>query len=596
MFKTKESRQNSRLVPMLLFCVAALVSMGLMTPAKAATRHASKADFCSHLGKTFQASTGAQMYCFGPQPNGTNQPVGGEAQTATSSGLPNVDAASRAEDRTNSGAYIGGQSETSIAASGNYVVEEWNDGTGFFAGCGSPNYKEELSGYGFSSDGGKTFTDLGGLPNKDCANGSRWEGDPSVGTYSASGSTYFYLSSLYECTSTSGCPNQTLGGVAVAVTACKVTGSTLSCGQPTIVATGNCHGAKNTSTTACFPFLDKDYLTVDQNRKRLYITFTDFTETSTPSFVTQYNDIDMAACDLDNPMAPRCSNGTTNDKPYLTVQSSVIFILNLKTLASESGCEQEGAYPAVRESTGEVYVGYEYNWVTNYLGNYTCVNIAPTLVVIRHIPESCLPDPDHTFLSPCYPGAFKEDANSIISTDATAIPGYNRGPANDFPRIAVSEAYKSVSLVWNDSRDTPLGDVLLQSYDLDTLDHIQASPVRLNSDDSFEDMHMLPGLRNASSDGLINVTWYDRRGENAGTGKTDVYGALNINPRTETTPSSNIRITNESTDWLATSSIIIPNFGDYTDNFVSASNTLFVAWSDGRSGVPQPYEAHVGVH
>lgn len=141
-----------------------------------------------------------------------------------------------------------------------------------------------------------------------------------------------------------------------------------------------------------------------------------------------------------------------------------------------------------------------------------------------------------------------------------------------------------------------LGDILLQSYELDSLNYIQGSPVRLNTDDSFDDMHTMPGLKNTSSDGLINVTWYDRRGKNAGTGKTDVYGALNVKPTTENTPGSNLRITNESTDWLATSSVIVPNFGDYTDNFVSPSNTLFVAWSDGRSGVPQPYEAHVGVH
>ena len=51
-----------------------------------------------------------------------------------------------------------------------------------------------------------------------------------------------------------------------------------------------------------------------------------------------------------------------------------------------------------------------------------------------------------------------------------------------------------------------------------------------------------------------------------------------------------------STDWLATFSVIVPNFGDYTDNFVSASNQLYVTWSDGRTGVPQPEVAHVPVH
>ncbi len=588
MFRRKESTRSSRVRSAILFCSAAVVGLALMpAPAKAQKRVASKADFCSHLGKTFQASSGAQMYCFGPQRNGSGEMAEREIQPAVQpllTGLANVDAANRAEDRTNSGAYIGGQSETSISASGKYVVEEWNDATGFFAGCGSPNYKEELSGYGFSSDGGTSFTDLGGLPNDNCSNGSRWEGDPSVGTYSNSGFTYFYLSSLYACSSTSGCPNMTAGGVAVALSACQVTGGTLSCGQPTIVATGNCNGITNTSTTSCFPFLDKDYLVVDPARKRLYVSFTDFTQTFDGTTFNSLDEIDLAACDLDNPMAPVCSNGTSNAKPYLTVQAS-----------DPNGCEQEGAYPAVRQSSGDVYVGYEYNWVTNFLGSPYCVNSAATSVVVTDVPKSCLPDPDSTPNSPCAP-PFNQNSNIIVSTDATNVPGYNRGIMNDFPRIAVSEPYKSVSLVWNDARNTPLGDILLQSYDLDTLNYIQGSPVQLNTDDSFEDMHTMPGLKNASSDGLINVTWYDRRGENAGTGKTDVYGALNVKPTTSNTPGSNLRITNESTDWLATFSEIVPNFGDYTDNFVSASNTLFVAWSDGRSGVPQPYEAHVGVH
>jgi hypothetical protein len=38
------------------------------------------------------------------------------------------------------------------------------------------------------------------------------------------------------------------------------------------------------------------------------------------------------------------------------------------------------------------------------------------------------------------------------------------------------------------------------------------------------------------------------------------------------------------------SSDIIPNFGDYTDNFAVGSHD-YVAWSDGRLGVPQPFMA-----
>jgi hypothetical protein len=569
----KDGIGYARVCRLLLCCsVGALILILMSAPANAQTRLQRKSDFCSKLGKKIQASSGAQMYCFGPQRNGPTHPF--VSSLANPSGLPNVDAANPAEDRTGSGAYIGGQSETSIAASGNYVVEAWNDGTGFFSACGAPMFKEELTGYAFSSDGGKTFTDYGGLPNNSCSAGTRWEGDPSVGVYTNSGFTYFYISSLFACAPAVGCPSF---GLAVAVSACQVTGNTLSCGQPTIVATSDCNTSNGCGGN--FTFLDKDYLAVDQAKKRLYITFTDFDVP--PSFATQ---IEMAACDLDNPLAPVCQNGTNFTQPYVNVQPG----------DATNFCEYEGAYPALDRATGDVYVGFEYNWYTNLFGLPNCVNTIPTEVVVADVPASCLPDPDIPAVSPCLP-PFLENANIIISTDATTVPGYNRFLMNDFPRIAVSDAYGAVSLVWNDARNKPLGDILLQSYKLGTLTPIQSSPVQLDNDNNAGSAHFMPGLKNASSSGLLNVTWYDRRGSNAGTGKTDIFGALNVNPLTSNTP-SNRRFSNVSTDWLATSSVIIPNFGDYTDNFVSASNILYVAWSDGRTGVPQPEEAHVAVH
>ena len=41
-------------------------------------------------------------------------------------------------------------------------------------------------------------------------------------------------------------------------------------------------------------------------------------------------------------------------------------------------------------------------------------------------------------------------------------------------------------------------------------------------------------------------------------------------------------------DWTNTSSIITPNFGDYTDQ-ASVGLTTYYTWSDGRLGVPQPF-------
>lgn len=185
--------------------------------------------FCQNLGVKYQASAGAQMFCFGVQRNGAQKlPL-----AASTPG--NVNAANLAEDVSPSGIRGYGQSETSIAASGKYVVEAWNDSTQFFAACPSPSFKEEGTGLGFSADGGKTFTDLGGLPNLNCA-ADLYQGDPSVAAYTAGGSTYFYISSLFN--SPTG-----LDASFIALDACKAAGSgttaTLSCGQPVTVASSS---------------------------------------------------------------------------------------------------------------------------------------------------------------------------------------------------------------------------------------------------------------------------------------------------------------------------------------------------------------------
>ena len=153
--------------------------------------------------KQLQASSGMHMYCFGPQFNGaplaSSRSILASSKPPKSSGnkftTTNVDAANPGEDKSPNGTQAYGQSETSIAAAGPYVVEAWNDATGFFSPPCSPNNRDQLTGLGFSSDGGQTFTDLGGLPNFNCAF-STFAGDPSVEVYQSGGNTYFYISSL----------------------------------------------------------------------------------------------------------------------------------------------------------------------------------------------------------------------------------------------------------------------------------------------------------------------------------------------------------------------------------------------------------------
>src|SRR6266699_6440571 len=299
------------------------------TAAQAMSNPKSNNPVCSKNGKSIELSQGGQMFCKGPQSNGPASSMRTSASVTSSSSNPsfgsNCDAATLPEDVTPSGVSVHGQSETSIAAAGPYVVEAWNDGTGFFAPCGAPQNEEELTGCGLTTDGGKSFTDLGRLPNNNC-NMSRIEGDPSVEAFTVGGSTYFYISSIFIPFN--------IPENAMSLTACQVQGSgstaTLGCSQPIVAAiSSDCHFFYG--FTFC-SFLDKEFLSIDPTRNRLYMSYTEFGPSTGFSGV-----VELAVCDLSNPANPTCHNGSAGSKapPYLVVAPADPFF-----------CENEGAYPA----------------------------------------------------------------------------------------------------------------------------------------------------------------------------------------------------------------------------------------------------------
>src|SRR5207253_719186 len=249
--------------------VAGLFSLALALtwfPPPAASASAPLDQFCAHIVRDIAAplplhpiwaSSGLQMQCFGPQSTRGNGTSNGSAFGS------NVDAVNPKEDVTPSGVQVFGQSETSIASVGPYVVEAWNDATGLIAPCGSQMFKEEVTSYGFSADGGASFNDEGGLRNDNCAT-SKLLGDPSVEAWQPGGTAYFYVGSLYNFNGLS----------AVSVSACNASGSgasaSIACTDPFNVATG---AATNTSVD----FLDKPFMSIDPARGRLYLSFTRFT-------------------------------------------------------------------------------------------------------------------------------------------------------------------------------------------------------------------------------------------------------------------------------------------------------------------------------
>jgi hypothetical protein len=560
---SKRSRGSSASATTLLtgrtFVVGAVLSLltlvAVSEPALAQTRTPNPA-FCNRVkSHKIVVSQAAQSYCFGSQPSTGN--TAPSASSAISVATPaNVAASNLAEDVSPNGTRGYGQSETSVAANGPYVVEAWNDATAFFSPCGSPQYKEEGTGFAFSANGGATFTDLGGLPNNHCGL-YRYGGDPSVETVTIGGTHYFYISSLFNSVDGSGLSK-------VAMSVCTATGTgagaNLACSQPIVIA-------RSSECTVMFgqqfcSFLDKQFLTVDPVHQRLYASFTEF------GFFTQPDSIELAACDISNPAVPRCRNGAGagTGTPYLIVQPS-----------PANGCENEGAYPGVDSRTGDVYVAFEHNIETNLFGGPACQS-DPVRQIVKRIPFSHLTFPRGSG------GPSNSAAINVVSMDSASIAGYNRFPANDFPRIAVSRPSGTVSIVWNDSRYHPLGDILMQSYSLGAL-HPASGLVRLNQHTGG--LHFLPALRNADSSGHLNVSWYERA--NASTTRTNVYEAPGISPRTLSTP-PNVLITNVASDWNTVTSDITPNFGDYTDNYAFGTRVA-ISWADGRNGTPQAFFA-----
>ena len=98
--------------------LSAVITLLLVTP-PSANAGTNKHPLCTALANgTAFASSGAQMWCFGPQPNGPMGNIKRAPTKNTGTGFlsNNVNAASFSEDITGNGERGSGQSETSIAA------------------------------------------------------------------------------------------------------------------------------------------------------------------------------------------------------------------------------------------------------------------------------------------------------------------------------------------------------------------------------------------------------------------------------------------------------------------------------------------------
>jgi len=173
------------------------------------------------------------------------------------------------------------------------------------------------------------------------------------------------------------------------------------------------------------------------------------------------------------------------------------------------------------------------------------------------------------------------------------IAGYNRGHEN-LPAIAVDRSdgphRGAVYVVFVDAAGEGLDVMLARSADGGASFE---PPVRINDDPPGAD-HFFPWVTVDSSDGTVSVIWYDRRfdapTEAFPIGWTDVYLAQSTDGGVTWSP--NRLITDTPSRWVSVESDGSPNFGDYI-NAVAADGVLYAAWADARFGNPDVFFARV---
>jgi hypothetical protein len=157
----------------------------------------------------------------------------------------NVIANNRAEDASFAAVT---QAEEMIAALGQNVLVAWNDGLGFE--FGSPVVGTQ--GWGYSVDGGQTFTD-GGVPPT--PTNWAWSSDPVVTVNEKTGE-FWYCGLVDYGTAQNG----------IGVVKANFVGSSVVWGTPTLVRVGN-------NATVLF---DKQWMVADSVSGRLFLSYTVF--------------------------------------------------------------------------------------------------------------------------------------------------------------------------------------------------------------------------------------------------------------------------------------------------------------------------------
>ncbi len=502
-----------------------------------------------------------------------------------------------------------GRSETTLSVSGqgNFLVAGWNDAQGFCSppfnslACPAAPAHIGLSGYGFSRDGGDTWTDggtpfLSGSPDPafpQCG-GIVTRGDPWLDAGGHGNDTVYYSNlAVY----------QTPAGHPDCSTATFVTTAGISVHRGNFQANGFgwndvflLKPQAGIGLAVGFPldFYDKESLAADKNgsRRHVFVSVTNFVgRIQTPPLPN------IAGCGFGQIELWRSLNGASSwgAAPTL-VQIDQVSLTDCGT-----GRLNQGSQVAVGPD-GTAYVAWQNG--PDFLAGAT---VTPLDVDI--MAANC----GFAGTGPCTVGTVA----SIGSLRLSAPQGYNRNRLQDFPRVAVAQTGTHrgrVYVVYASGTGTPVApgpvfadfDILLKFSDNGGA--TWQGPVNVNPpSDGKKDFWPVVSV---DQNGNVDVVYVSSDEANVTAPTSDIEcipaakqagGGISQNGTRSSivdifwaqsldggaTFQAPMKVTEVSSNWCKARSNIRPAFGDYIDGD-SFGNRVFVSWADGRLPAPAP--------
>jgi hypothetical protein len=491
-----------------------------------------------------------------------------------------------------------GRSETSVAATddGQSLVAGWNDAQGFcgppFGGACTPPPTPGLSGFGFSTDGGMTWTDAGPPPN---FNNVFTRGDPWVDRGGFDGSTFYYANLALDAT--------TGAALGASVHRGQFGGGTFTFQDVHVLAPPNPADS-----------YDKEAIAAAKDG-------------SGAAYVSLTNFIALPQC----PKFPNVAGAFGQIELWRTHDAGAswqgpVIVSPDQTSANPAdpncgnfGVLQQSSVPAIGPA-GEVYDVWQDGPTFSASGTSTNAEIR----LARSL------DGGATFSSPVTVAAI----NSMRQDSPVA---YNRARLNDHPRVTVATTgsnrgrvyvtyYSAVSPVTSAPAvpcpvGTPKGTICQgqrlvssqvfvtfsddQGQTWSTPQPVAPAPPATGLKRWWPNVSVEPG-------GIVNVVYYESQERpidptssavecnvgvgggvrRVGTASSLVDTFLSSSRDGGVTFGPPVEVTSATSNWCAAVSNIRPNFGDYIGG-TSGGNRAMAIWADGRNGVPDVFYATI---